>query len=66
MDRTRKYHAVCGYPIEKEHTWYALNDNWILPQKPQITKIKFTDNMKLRKKEDQTVGASVLLKWRTK
>jgi hypothetical protein len=50
----------------KENTWYALTDKWILAQKLQITRIQFTDHMKLNKKEDQSVGASVLLRRRTK
>jgi hypothetical protein len=45
---------------------YAITDKWILAQKLQITRIKFTDHMKLKKKEDQSVGASVLLRRRTK
>jgi hypothetical protein len=44
----------------------ALTDKWILAQKLQITRVQFTDHMKLNKKEDQSVGASVLLKRRTK
>jgi hypothetical protein len=32
----------------------------------QITRIKFTDHMKLNKKKDQCVGASVLLRRRAK
>jgi hypothetical protein len=39
MDVTRKYHAEWGNPITKEHTWYALNDKWILAQKLGIPKI---------------------------
>jgi hypothetical protein len=35
---------------------------WILAQKIGITKIKFTDHMKLKKKEDQSVDTSVLLR----
>jgi hypothetical protein len=62
MDRTRKYHPECGNPIAKEQTWYALTDKWILAQKLQITNIQFTDHMKLKKMEDQSVGASVLLR----
>jgi hypothetical protein len=46
--------------------WYALTDKWILIPKLQITWIKFTDHMKLKKKEDQRVGTSVLLRRRTK
>jgi hypothetical protein len=39
MDRTRKYHPEWGNQIEKEHTWYAVADKWILAQKLQITRI---------------------------
>jgi hypothetical protein len=35
---------------------------WVLAQKLGITKIQFTDDMKLRKKEKQNVDASVLLR----
>jgi hypothetical protein len=48
--------------ITKEHTWYAHSDRWILAQGLRISKIQFTDHMKLKKKEDQSVGASVLLR----
>ena len=48
--------------VTKEHTWYALTDKWILAQKLRIPKIQFTDHMKLKKKEDQNVDASVLLR----
>ena len=41
--------------------WYALTDKWLLAQKLGIPKIQFTDYMKL-KKEDQSVGTSVLRK----
>jgi hypothetical protein len=34
--------------------------------KLQIAKIQFIDHMKLKKKEDQSVGASVLLRRGTK
>ena len=50
-----------GNPVTKEYTWYALTDKWLLTQKPGIPKIQFTDNMKLKKKEDQSVDDSVLL-----
>jgi hypothetical protein len=46
----------------KEHTWYALTDKWILAPKFRIANIQFTDHMKLKKKEDQSVDASVLLR----
>jgi hypothetical protein len=35
---------------------------WILVQKLRIPKIKFTDHMKLKKKEDHSVDTSVLLR----
>jgi hypothetical protein len=41
---------------------YALTDKWILGQKLGIPKIQFTDHMKLKKKEDQSVDASVLIR----
>ena len=50
----------------KEHTRYALTDKGVLAQKLQIFKTKFTDNMKLKKKEDQSVNGLVLLKRRNK
>jgi hypothetical protein len=51
MDGTRKYHPEWCNPITKEHTWYALTDKWILAQNLKISKIKSTDQMKLKKKE---------------
>jgi hypothetical protein len=48
-------------PITKEHTWYTLPDKWILVQKLRISKIYFTDQMKL-KKEDQSMDTSVPLR----
>jgi hypothetical protein len=44
----------------------ALTNKRILAQKFGIPKIQFTDHMTLNKKEDQSVGASVLLRRRTK
>jgi hypothetical protein len=55
-----KNHPEWGNPIAKENTLYALTDKWILAQKLQITRIKFTDNIKLNKKDNQSVGTSVL------
>jgi hypothetical protein len=43
------------------HTRYALTDKWILAQKFRIPKIQFTDHVKLKKKEDQSVDASLIL-----
>jgi hypothetical protein len=45
-----------------EHSWYTLIDKWILAQKLRISKIQFTDQMKLKKKEDQSMDTSVLLR----
>jgi hypothetical protein len=39
----------------------VCTDKWILAQKVQITKIQFTDHMKLKKK-DQSVDTSVFLR----
>jgi hypothetical protein len=36
----------------KEHTWYVFTDKWILGKNLGILMIKFTDNMKLKKKEN--------------
>jgi hypothetical protein len=58
MDVTRKYHPELGNPSTKEHTWYALTDKWLLAQKL----IQFTDHMKPKKKEDQSVNTSVFLR----
>jgi hypothetical protein len=66
MDGTGKYHPECGNIITKEHTCYALTGEWMLAPKLQILKIQFTDHMKLKKKEDQRVGISVLLRRKTK
>jgi len=48
--------------VTKEHTWYVFTDNWILSQKLGIPTKHFTDHMRLKKKEDQSVDASVLLR----
>ena len=45
--------------------WYELTDKWILSQKLRIPKIQFTDYM-FKKKEDQSVDISDLLRWGSK
>jgi hypothetical protein len=40
----------------------VCTDKWNLAQKLGIPKIQFTDHMKLKKKEDQSVDAPVLLR----
>ena len=60
MDVTRKYHPEWGKPIPREHIRYVLTDKWKLAQKLRIPKI----HMKLKKKEDQSVNTSILLRRR--
>ena len=62
MNGTRKYYPEQGNPITKEHTWYILTDKWLLVQKLRIPKIQFTEQMKLKKKDDQSMGTLVLLR----
>jgi hypothetical protein len=62
MIGTRKYHPEWGNTVTKEHTWYILIDKWILGKKPRIPMIWLTDHMKVKKNEDQSVDASVLLR----
>ena len=62
MDGIRKYNPEGGNPITKEHTRYSNTDKWILAQKFGIPKKQFIDHMKLKRKEDQSVDASILLR----
>ena len=62
MDVSGGYHPEGGNPITKDVTWYALTDKWILAQKLRIPKIQFAKYMKLKKKEDQSVDTSFLLR----
>jgi hypothetical protein len=48
--------------VTKEHTQYVLTEQWILAQKFGIPKIQFTYHMKPKKKENQNVDVSVLLR----
>jgi hypothetical protein len=50
----------------KEHTRYILRDKWILAQKLGIPKIQFTNQMKLKKKEDQSIDIWSFLEGGTK
>jgi hypothetical protein len=52
---------LCGNPITKEVTRYALIDKWILSQKLRIPKIQFSKHKKIEKK-DQRVDTSILLR----
>jgi hypothetical protein len=62
MDGFGGYHPEWGNPIRKELTWYALTDKWILAQKVRIPKIQSAKHMELKKKEDQSVNTSFLLR----
>jgi hypothetical protein len=64
MDGSGGCHPEWGNPITKEHTWYAFTDKWILAPKLRIPKIQFAKHMKLKKKKDQTVDTSILLRRR--
>jgi hypothetical protein len=46
----------------KVHTLYILTDKWILGKKHRIPIIQLTNHMKLKKKEDQSVDTSLLLR----
>ena len=56
------YHPEWGNPITKELTWYALTGKWILAQKCRIPKIQIAKHKKIKKKEDQRVDTSFLLR----
>jgi hypothetical protein len=56
------YHPEWGNAVTKEHTWYALTDKPILAQKLRLPKIQFAKHMKLKKKENQQVDSSFLLR----
>jgi hypothetical protein len=60
IDGSEGYHPEWGNPVTKEHTWYALTDKWVLPQKLRIPKIEFAKHMKFKKKEDQSVDTLIL------
>ena len=62
MDVFEGYHPQWSKPITKEHKLYALTDKWILAQKLRIPKIQFAKHMKLKKKGDQSVDTSSLLR----
>jgi len=49
-----------------KNTWYELTDKWILAPKLRFPKVQSTDHMKLKKKDDPSVNASVLLRKRNK
>jgi hypothetical protein len=62
MDVSRGYHPYGGNPITKEVIRYALNDKWILAQKHRTPKIQFAKHKKIKKRKDQWVDSSFLLR----
>ena len=70
--RTRKFMKFEGNWLEleniilsevtKEDTWFVLTDKWVLGKKFGIPIILLIDCMKLKKKKEQSVSASVLLR----
>jgi hypothetical protein len=47
---------------KKEVIRYALSDKWILAQKHRTPKIQFAEHKKMKKREDQWVDTSFLLR----
>jgi hypothetical protein len=62
MDGSRKYHPEGGNSVIKEHMWYVLTDKFLLSKERGIPMIQLMDHMKLKRKEEQRVDASVLLR----
>ena len=56
------YYSEKGNPIIKEGTRYAFTDKWILAQKHRTPKIQFAKHKKIKKREDQWVDTSFLLR----
>ena len=61
MNGSGWYHLEWGNPVTKEHTWYALADQWVLAKKLRLPKVQFAKHMKL-KYQDQSVETSPLLR----
>jgi hypothetical protein len=51
-----------GNLITKQVIRYALTDKWILAQEHRTPKIKFAKHKKIKKREDQWVDTSFLLR----
>jgi hypothetical protein len=62
MDGSGGYLTKCGNPITKEVTRQALTDEWILSQKLRTPKIQFAKQKKIKKKENQRMDTSFLLR----
>ena len=46
----------------RNQTWYKLTDKWVLTKDHGVSTIKLRDHMKFKRKEDQRVDDSVLLR----
>jgi hypothetical protein len=62
MDGSGGYHPEWGNPIMKEDTWYVLTDKCILAQNLRIPTIQSEKHMTLKKKENQSLDTSILLR----
>jgi hypothetical protein len=49
-------------PITKEDIRYAFTDKWLLAQELRIPKIQFVKHKKIKKREDQWMDTSFLLR----
>jgi hypothetical protein len=56
------YHIEWRNPITKEVIRYALTDKWILAQKHRTPKLQFAKHKKIKKRQDQWVATSFLLR----
>jgi hypothetical protein len=57
-----EYYSAIKYEEICLSVSYTLTDKQILAQKLKTSKIKFAKHMKLKKKEDQSVDTSLLLR----
>jgi hypothetical protein len=62
MDVSGGHHPEWGNLITNNVTWYALTEKWILAQKLRIPKIQYAKHKKIKRKEDQRVDISFLLR----
>jgi hypothetical protein len=58
----RKYHPYFDNTVTKDLTQYVLIDKWILCKRLRILTIQLPNHMKLKKKDGQSLDASVLLR----
>ena len=61
-DRSEGYHPEWGNPITKEVIRYEFTDKCILAQKHRIPKLQLAKHKKIKKREDQWVHTSFLVR----